>query len=63
MGILCHIEYKSSLRHKAVYNFAMFYLITLIITDLKILEDLENNQTNPWYECNPMTLNKMILNI
>lgn len=46
-GILYRIKYKSSLGYKPVYNWAMLYLTMLIMTGLKVLNDSENNQTNP----------------
>lgn len=61
--ILCCSKCKSSLEHKAVYNYAMLYLIALIIIDSKILEHPENNETNPWPEHNPIALNRIMLNM
>lgn len=42
IGIFCHTKYKSSLGYKAIYNSVIPYFIMLIISNPKILEDLEN---------------------
>ncbi len=37
--------------------------MALTITGLEFSEDLENEQINPWPECNPMALNKIMMNV
>lgn len=58
-----YIKYKCSLGYKTIYNCTMSYFIVLIMTGLEVLKDPENHQTNPWPEHNPMTLNKIMLNV
>ena len=41
-GVPCYTKYKSSLGHKAIYNYIIFYLIALNMTGLEVLKDLEN---------------------
>ena len=41
----------------------MLYLTMLIVTTPEVLEDLENDQINPWPKRNPMTLNRIMLNV
>lgn len=48
-SISYYTKYKSSLGYKAVYNHIILYLISLMMTDPKILEDPENEQINVWY--------------
>lgn len=58
-----HTKYKSSLGHKIIYNYAMSFLITLIITGLEVLEDPINKQINPWSEHNSILLDRMMMNM
>lgn len=62
-GILCRTKYKSNTEHKPIYNYAMHYFTVLMKISTKVLEDLENNKTNLWPECNFMALNRMMLNM
>ncbi len=54
MDVSRRTKYESSPEHKAIYNCVMPYLTALIITSLKVLEDPENKQINPWPKLNPM---------
>ncbi len=62
-GVLCRTKYKFNLVHKAVYNYVMAYLIALTMTGPEVLEDPENKLINPWLKCNPITLDRMMINI
>lgn len=46
LDIPCRIKYKSSLGQRAVYNYAMSYLIVLMITSSEVLDDSKNNKIN-----------------
>lgn len=63
MSVLYYTNFESSLEYKTVYNFAMPYLVALMMTGPKFLEDLENNQINLWPERNPMALDRIIIEI
>ena len=62
-SVLCRTKYKSSLGHKAIYNCVMPYFTALMMTDPEVLEDPKNKSSNFWPECNPMTLNKIMMNV
>lgn len=62
-GILYCTKYKSNLGHKAVYNCAMPYLTLLMMTGLEVLKDPKNKPINLCPECNPILLNRMMLNV
>ena len=62
-GIPHHTKYKSSPGYKAVYNYVILYLTTLMMTGLEVLEDQKNKQINFWPECNPIVLDRMIMNL
>ncbi len=47
MGIPRHTKYKSSLPHKAVYNYVIPNFTALMMTSPEVLEDLENEPINP----------------
>lgn len=34
-----------------------------MITDAEVSEDPENNQTNPWPKCDPIALDRIMLNM
>ena len=63
MGVPRHTKYKSNPGHKTVYNSDMPYFIALMMTGPEFSEDPENEQINPWPERNPMTLDKMMMNV
>lgn len=63
LGIPCYTKYEYSLGYKTVYNYAMPYLIVLIITGPEVMDDLKNAQTNPWPKSNHMALNSIMLNV
>ena len=63
MGIAYQTKYKSNLGHKAIYNCVISYLIVFMMTGPEILDDLENKQINLWPECNPIVLDRMIINV
>lgn len=46
MSILYHIKFESSLGYKAVFNYAMLYLLALMMTSFEFLKNLENNPIN-----------------
>lgn len=46
-GVPCQNIYEFSLRHKAVYNYAMPYLKTLMMTSPEVSDNPKNNLTNP----------------
>ncbi len=62
-GVPRRTKYKSNLGHKAVYNCAMLYLMALMMTGPEFSEDPENEQINSWPERNPMSLDKMMINV
>ena len=37
--------------------------MALVMTGFEFFEDLENKQINPWPEHNPMSLDKMMMNV
>ncbi len=63
MGIPYYTYYESSLSYKAIYNYVIFYFTTLMMTGLKILEDLENKQINFWLGCKLIVLDRMMINL
>lgn len=63
LNIPCQTKYKSNQGDKAVYNYAILCLIILMIIGVKISDDPENDLINLWPDCNPIALNKIMLNI
>lgn len=63
LGISCNTKYKSSPKHKAVYNYTIYYFIALIINGFEVLNNPKNDQINLWSECNSIILNKIMINI
>ena len=41
----------------------MPYLMAFMITGPEFSEDPENEQINPWPECNPIALDKIMMNV
>ena len=62
-SVSCRIKYEYSLGHKTVYNCVMSYLTTLMMTSQEVSEELENKPINPWPKCNPIALNKIMINM
>lgn len=63
LGVFYRTKYKFSPEYKIVHNCAILYFIILIMIGPKILDNSENDQTSPWFERNPMALNKIVLNM
>lgn len=63
MGIWYYIKSKPNAGHKAVLNCTIPYLVALMITGFEFSEDPKNDQINLWPECNPMTVNKTIVEV
>ncbi len=63
IGVPRRTKYESSPGHKAIHNCVMSYLTALIMTGPEVSEDPENKPINPWPERNPMTLNRMMMNL
>ena len=62
-GVLHCTKYKSNPEHKAVYNSVMPYFVALLMTSPEFSEDPKNEQINLWPEYNPITLDKMMMNM
>ncbi len=62
-GVPRRTKYKSSPGHKAVYNCVMPYLTALMMTGPEVSEDSENEPINLWPERNPITLDRMMMNV
>lgn len=45
MGILYYIKFKSSSKHKAVFNSIMLYVVASIMTGFEFLKNLETNKS------------------
>lgn len=60
-GISCFTKFESSSGHKTVLNCAMLYLVALMMTGSKFLDDPKNDQINLWPEWKPMTLDKTMV--
>lgn len=56
MGISYYTKFKSSSRHKTIFNCAMSYLVVLMMTSIEFLEDLENNQIKLYPKCSLIVL-------
>lgn len=61
IGIPHCIKFEFSPGHKAVFNYAIPYLIALMITGFEFLEDFKNNQINPYLERNPIALDRIMV--
>lgn len=63
MDVLHYTQLESSPGYKAIDDYAMLYLGPQIMTNLKFLGDLKNNQINPWPERNSMALDQTIVKV
>ena len=57
------IKFESSPGHKAVLNYAMPYLVALMMTGPEFLKDTETYQINPWPNRNFIALDKTIIEV
>lgn len=58
MSIIYYIKFNSSLCPQTILNYGMLYLIATIITSLKFLKNLKNNQINQWLKYKTIALEK-----
>lgn len=63
IDISYYIKFEFNSKHKAIYNFAIPYLMVQTITYLKFLEVLENNQIHLWLEHNFIILDRIMIKV
>ena len=57
------IKFKSCLRNEAVLDFAISYLVVLMMTSLEFLEEAKNNQIKQQPKQNPMILDRTMVDV
>lgn len=62
-SVLYYTTFEFSSKYKTILNYAILYLLVLIITSLKFLKNSENNLINSWLERNFMVLDKTIMKV
>lgn len=63
ISIPYHTKFESSLGYETVLNYAMPYLIMLIMISPEFSKDLENNYINLWPKRNSIILDRMMMEV
>lgn len=63
MGILYYTKLKSSLEYKVILDFAIPYLIAMIITSFEFSKNLKKNQNNLLLEHHLVTFDLIIIEV